>query len=75
MQVEECIEVNLEELRRGMKRGILNKQNVEESREKGQRRRISLSAKEDEDLMEKGEKRMKHECVVFNDSMYCFNQC
>ncbi len=56
-QVEECIEVNLEELRRGMKRGILNKPNVEESREKGQRRRMSLITKEDVDLMEKvGEK-------------------
>ncbi len=40
-----------------MKRGILNKPNVEESREKGQRRRMSLITKEDVDLMEKvGEK-------------------
>ncbi len=36
---------------------------------------MSLITKEDVDLMEKGEKRMNHECVVFNDSMYCLNQC
>lgn len=57
-QVEECIEVNLEELRRGMKRGILDvKSYVGESREKGQRRRRKSSTNDDGVLIEKvGEK-------------------
>ncbi|MGL4766055.1 MAG: hypothetical protein ACRC2N_13650 [Aeromonas sp.] len=54
-QVEECIEVNLEELRRGMKRGMLEvKPHAEESREKGQRRRMNSSEDEEGGLMEEG---------------------
>ncbi len=54
--MEECIEINLEELKRGMKRGILDaKPNVEKSRGRGQRRRMNFSTNEDGVLMEKGE--------------------
>ncbi len=52
--MEECIEINLEELKRGMKRGILDaKPNVEKSRGRGQRRRMNFSTNEDGVLMEK----------------------
>ncbi len=50
--MEECIEINLE-LKRGMKRGILDaKPNVEKSRGRG-RRRMNFSTNEDGVLMEK----------------------